>query len=264
MNLSKQQKNIFVLAALLFSLAGCAKMKTESGGGHAGSGSNNGNSSVPSSAAASANARPTTWEATATSLNAATGQTFTLACSPGGTAHSVWGSDIYTADSSICTAAVHSGLITLQQGGTVTIEMRPGRSIYGTSERNGVTSSGYGAWQSSFVFKAPNSEAAIKDAEEQTAIMWNTSGGMLSGDNGSTWKFKCPPNGKESSVWGTDIYTIDSSICNAAVHVGRFSSETGGSVTVELRDGESSYKGSARNGVTTKDYGPYGRSFAIK
>jgi LCCL domain-containing protein len=189
---------------------------------------------------------------------------FTLACSPAGTAHSVWGSDVYTSDSSICTAAVHSGLITFGQGGTVVIELRPARAIYGASERNGVVTSVYGSYGGSFVFKTANAEAVLRDADEQTPVLWNTSAVMVGGDNGKPWKFKCPANGRESTVWGTDIYTIDSSICNAAVHAGKFTLQSGGSVTIELRPGESSYKGSSRNGIKTNDYGPYGRSFVVK
>ncbi|MCM3904339.1 MAG: LCCL domain-containing protein [Pyrinomonadaceae bacterium] len=65
-------------------------------------------------------------------------------------------------------------------------------------------------------------------------------------------------------MWGTDIYTLDSSICNAAVHAGKLAMESGGSVTIELRTGESSYKGTTRNGIKTNDYGKYGRSFVVK
>ena len=174
------------------------------------------------------------------------------------------GSDIYTADSSICTAAVHSGLITYQQGGAVTIELRPGRSIYGCSERNGVTTSYYGPYQHSFVFKTPNIEALVREADEQTPVLWNTSPAMVSPETGKIYKFKCPPGGKEGNVWGTDIYTADSSICNAAVHAGKLAMDSGGSVTIELRPGESSYKGTTRNGIKTSDYGVYGRSFVVK
>jgi hypothetical protein len=255
------------VALLLFTIVlgsgGCSKLKNENGDS-AGGGGHTSNSSPlapPSSASAGT---PTAWETSATSLNGKDGQRFMLACAPGGSAHSVWGSDIYTADSSICAAAVHSGLITFQQGGTVTVELRPGRDIYGCSERNGVTTSAYGPYQHSFVFKTANTEAVVREAEEQTAVLWNTSAGMVRFDSGKTYKFKCPADGKASSVWGTDIYTIDSSICSAAVHAGKFALETGGPVTIELRPGESAYKGSTRNGITTNNFGPYGSSFVVK
>jgi len=140
---------LLFLAAIVLGSAACSKLRNENtgGGGHTNTSPDNSNTgpssaSVPPSSAGKGT--PTTWEANATSLNGKDGETLTLQCSPGGAAHSVWGSDIYTADSSICTAGVHSGLITFQQGGTVTIELRPGRPIYGCSERNGVTTSDYG------------------------------------------------------------------------------------------------------------------------
>lgn len=254
-------------------LAGCSKARTENtnsaggGGGHTATSAGNTNSdpsSPPPPPSSAGTGTPTTWEANASSLKGKDGQTLTLACSPGGTPHSVWGSDIYTSDSSICTAAVHSGLITYDLGGTVTVELRPGRTIYGCSERNGVTTSSYGSYQQSFVFKTPNTEAVVREAEDQIPVMWNTSAGMVSFETGKTLKFKCPPGGKESSVWGTDIYTSDSSICNAAVHAGKLTMESGGPVTIELRPGKDSYKGSTRNGIKTNDYAKYGQSFVVK
>jgi hypothetical protein len=264
---------VLLLAAIVLSSAGCSKLKNENstaapvGGGQTSSSATNSNTGPPSPPAPPSSAgegTPTTWEANATSLNGKDGETLTLACSPGGTAHPVWGSDIYTADSSICTAGVHSGLITYQQGGTVTIELRPGRTIYGCSERNGVTTSSYGSYQHSFVFKTPNTEAVVREAEDQIPVLWNTSAAMVGFEPGKTYKFKCPSGGKESAVWGTDIYTQDSSICNAAVHAGKLAMESGGPVTIELRPGESSYKGSTRNGIKTNDYPKYGQSFVVK
>lgn len=258
---------LLLLAAIVLGSAGCSKLKNENtnagsgGGGHISTSVNNSNtgtSSPPSSGTA------TTWDARAISLSGKDGDTFTLACSPGGTAHSVWGSDIYTSDSSICTAGVHSGLITYQQGGDVTIELRPGRTIYGCSERNGVTTSPYGSYPHSFVFKTPNIEVIVREAEDQTPVLWNTSASIVTFEPGKTYRFECPSGGKESSVWGTDIYTLDSSICNAAVHAGKLTLESGGPVTIELRPGESSYKGTTRNGIKTNDYGKYGQSFVLK
>jgi hypothetical protein len=262
---------VLLLAAIVLGSAGCSKLRNENitagsgGGGHTSSPDNANTvpSSPPGPPSSAGEGTPTTWEAKATSLNGTDGQRFTLACSPGGTARSVWGSDIYTADSSICTAGVHTGLITYQEGGDVTIELRPGRTIYGCSERNGVTTSPYGSYTRSFVFKTPNTEAVVREAEDQTPVLWNTPALMVSFEPGKTYKFKCPSGGKESPVWGTDIYTLDSSICNAAVHAGKLTMESGGSVTIELRPGESSYKGTTLNGIKTNDYAKYGSSFVV-
>src|SRR5258705_112201 len=93
----------------------------------------------------------TFWETTAQGMTGDAGTTFTLACPSGGSLHSVWGSDVYTADSSVCTAAVHVGMIKFESGGTVTIELRPGESSYRGTLRNSVKSNDYGAYAHSFV-----------------------------------------------------------------------------------------------------------------
>jgi hypothetical protein len=66
----------------------------------------------------------------------------------------VWGTNTYTNDSSVCSAALQAGLITLARGGIVTAEIRPGQSAYVGSTRNGVTSNAYGPWPWSYVFLA--------------------------------------------------------------------------------------------------------------
>lgn len=75
-----------------------------------------------------------------------------MVCSADGQAGSVWGSGPYTDDSSVCTAAVHAGLITLAEGGTVNVEVAAGESSYKGSAAHGVTSSDYGAFDGSFTF----------------------------------------------------------------------------------------------------------------
>jgi cytoskeletal protein RodZ len=96
---------------------------------------------------------PILWSTSATQVKQDVGSVYKFECPKSGTAAAVWGSDIYTADSSVCTAAVHAGKITLDAGGEVTIEMRPGRSIYGSTTRNGITSSTYGQYPNSFVVR---------------------------------------------------------------------------------------------------------------
>ena len=89
------------------------------------------------------------WSANATSHRSNLNKKFVYSCSASGTLNRIWGTDVYTDDSSICSAAVHAGKITSQQGGKVTIEMLSGKANYGGSERNGVASSGYGNWTGS-------------------------------------------------------------------------------------------------------------------
>lgn len=94
----------------------------------------------------------TSWPATAQSHADRIGERLTYQCPPDGVSWFIYGTDVYTSDSSVCTAAVHMGLITFAQGGVVTIEMRPGQDSYVGSNRNDVHSAQYGHWEASYVF----------------------------------------------------------------------------------------------------------------
>jgi hypothetical protein len=91
------------------------------------------------------------WAATAQGHRGQVGESFQYACPPDGTVATIFGTEIYTDDSSVCTAAVHMGLITLATGGSVTVEIRRGRDAYEPSRRNGITSLRWGRWPGSFV-----------------------------------------------------------------------------------------------------------------
>ena len=109
------------------------------------------------------------------------------------------------------------------------------------------------------------SPADNTDSEEEiTPIDWNTTGGGFKNDVGMTYKFQCPPNGKEGIIWGSDVYTADSSICTAAVHAGLFSLEEGGTVTVEFRPGRLTYGSTMRNGIKSNTFGEFSRSFVVR
>jgi hypothetical protein len=63
----------------------------------------------------------------------------------------VWGSGPYTADSSLCRAALHAGVLKAA-GGPLTVEFTDGQALYVGSVRNGVTSSDYGEYPLSIRF----------------------------------------------------------------------------------------------------------------
>ncbi|MFN2502323.1 MAG: LCCL domain-containing protein [Pyrinomonadaceae bacterium] len=96
---------------------------------------------------------PIGWDTTAGGFKGEPGKTYTFECPPDGTPQIVFGSDVYTDYSSICTAAVHAGVITKQDGGTVTIEYRPGRETYGSTVRNGIKTTTTGEHTRSFVVR---------------------------------------------------------------------------------------------------------------
>lgn len=197
------------------------------------------------------------WNSQADSLRGRNGGQFTFICPAGGPISSrLWGTNVYTDDSSVCTAAVHAGFIEVASGGTVTIEIRAGQASYQGITRNGVTSRAYGSWTGSFTFVGRVSGSANGN--------WAAQADSLRGRNNQRFTYSCPAGGPASGrVWGTDVYTDDSSICTAAVHAGALSLARGGSITIEIRPAADSYRGSMRNGITSKSYGYYAGSFVI-
>lgn len=91
------------------------------------------------------------WDDTAVAYRGRNNLRVAYICPPGGDAGSIWGSGVYTDDSSVCTAGVHAGRITFARGGRVTIEIRPGQNSYSASTANGVRTSDYPRWDGSYV-----------------------------------------------------------------------------------------------------------------
>ena len=63
-----------------------------------------------------------------------------------------WGTDIYTADSAMCTAAVHAGKASFAAGGTFTITAIPGAPSFTGSTRNGVATDNFGSFPAAIRF----------------------------------------------------------------------------------------------------------------
>jgi len=77
---------------------------------------------------------------------------------------------------------------------------------------------------------------------------------------GAVGTCNCQAGTLSGTAWGTDIYTDDSSICAAARHAGVIGTR-GGRVNIQAQPGQSSYRGSTRNGISTSNFGSWGGSY---
>jgi len=68
----------------------------------------------------------------------------------GSTQGSVWGSEVFTSDSHLGAAAVHSGVLAPGQTGVVRVRVLGPQKSFMASTRHGVTSNAYGPWHISF------------------------------------------------------------------------------------------------------------------
>ena len=170
----------------------------------------------------------------------------------------VWGTSIYTTDSSICAAARHAGAIG-GQGGPVWVQGAPGRPNYQGTTQNSITTSNYGNYKASFRFPV----AGAKPAQTTNTNACPTDAISQRGQIGESQACHCAPDSMVGKVWGSGVYTDDSSICAAALHAGVVSAG-GGSVSYIILPGQESYQGSTRNGVSTISYGNWKGSFRSK
>ena len=109
-----------------------------------------------------------------------------------------------------------------------------------------------------------NSTSSVTPPSNYVQADWNTQADTYRGKNGQRYTYNIPPAGKASGrLWGTDVYTDDSSVGTAAVHAGLISFQNGGTVTIEIRAGQSGYQGSTRNGLTSNGYGYWHGSFVF-
>lgn len=178
-------------------------------------------------------------------------------CPPSAINGRVWGTAVYTADSSICAAARHAGAID-ETGGPVWIQGAQGLPNYQGTSRNGITTGNYGAYKGSFRF--PTAGTVTPASPTLAACPPNAKD--MRGRIGATHECHCATDAMDETVWGTDLYTDDSSICTAALHAGVVSKQ-GGPVQYTIRAGQERYPGTTRNGVTTTRYGRWSGSFSF-
>jgi hypothetical protein len=173
---------------------------------------------------------------------------------------SIWGSDIYTTGSHLGMAAVHCGLLKAGERGVVKVSILPAQQSYAASTRHGVTSFVYGPWGVSFKV-----ERAYGLGRKRAANALPDPGTLVGhrAEVGKTLLFEV--TGSDSgAVWGTDIYTDDSSLAAAAVHAGAVAAGQKGVVKVTVLPGQDSYPGSPRNGVTSGSWGNWVGSFRVE
>jgi hypothetical protein len=168
----------------------------------------------------------------------------------------IYGTGIYTLDSPLAMAAVHAGMLRLHETGVVSVQILPGRQSYQGSEQNGISSWDYTEYdQGSYSFVGQpvryDPSAALPDPgnlSEYSEAMGQT---LRFDVTGST----------EGVVWGDGVYTLDSTLAAAAVHAGVLQRGQHGIVTIQIVGGQDEYPAMQRNGILSREYGPWSVSY---
>jgi hypothetical protein len=176
------------------------------------------------------------------------------------TGGSVWGTDVYTTDSDLGMAAVHAGVLKPGQKGIVKVTILGKRDRFEGSTRHGITSSEWDSWPVSFQvervarFGIRLSARVLPDPGNLSAYRSSTGRPLFFEVTGSD----------TGTVYGTGIYTDDSSLATAAVHAGVLAVGKKGVVKVTMLPGQSSYKGSTKNGVVSHSWETYAGSYRVE
>jgi hypothetical protein len=183
------------------------------------------------------------------------GRRLTFVCAAGTGANArVYGTDVYTVDSAVCPAAIHAGVLKPNVVGVVTILTSTGAKVFRGSTRNGVSTQSYGAWPYSFTFV---------DDGKPGSITWRTTWSQIPAEFSEPIALVCPPAGQVGVVWGTGVYSRDSSICTAAVHAGLIRPDTGGAITVERATNAAPFSASDKFGVKSAAWSAQPDAFTV-
>jgi hypothetical protein len=168
----------------------------------------------------------------------------------------VWGTEIYTDDSTLAAAAVHAGVLRAGQVGDVTVRiLGPQQSFRGT-RAHWIDSRDYGAWDGSFRFVGPGTNIGIASLPDPGDVT------RYRGHVGEEFTFTVTGT-TAGSVWGHIIFTDDSKLTTAAVHAGVLRAGQTGDVTVRILGPQQSFRSWTSHGITTKSYGYWDGSFTF-
>jgi len=160
-----------------------------------------------------------------------------------------WGGEdsVYTDDSPFSVAAVHAGLLKVNQTGLVKVTLLPGRDSYPSVTRNGITSESAGEMEGSYKLSAPEPD----DVADAFCNMAD-----YIGKYNIVFVFRVKAD-KEGPFWGgkNNIYTHDSYIAPAAVHAGVLKPGETGIVKIKMLPDQGSYPTITRNGLTSNEFG---------
>lgn len=67
-----------------------------------------------------------------------------------------------------------------------------------------------------------------------------------------------------SSIWGTEVYTLDSDLCTAAVHIGALKDGETGIVQVTIVKSPEQHESSTLNGIRSSSWGSYPASYTVQ
>uniref|UniRef100_A0A8C9S3B5 Cysteine-rich secretory protein LCCL domain containing 2 n=1 Tax=Scleropages formosus TaxID=113540 RepID=A0A8C9S3B5_SCLFO len=158
----------------------------------------------------------------------------------------VYGTNYFDVQSSICRAAIHSGVIN-NNGGLVDITRHDDFPFFDKDTRNGIET-----------FRKPNNVCLLTPVQSVNCFTKLVEICSFTNPSVTCPRVFCPSGCKDSpSYWapvvGNKIYLDSSSICRAAIHAGVIKA-SGGYVDVLAMKKKPNYVGAVKNGIKSERY----------
>ncbi len=165
----------------------------------------------------------------------------------------IFGSVVYSFDSPICIASIHTGILT-NLGGVAIVKVLPAMKFYNGSLQFGITSGSIS--KSDFSFSVESAPDVLPIKCDDPASKPEFAGAL-----GKKFLVKCPHDcsKQNQNVFGNELYSGDSSICQAAIHSGNMN-DRGGEIQFMIEKGQKNYFGLKAFGILSKDRDSYVKS----
>ncbi|MCC5890852.1 MAG: hypothetical protein JJU01_09790, partial [Alkalibacterium sp.] len=188
----------------------------------------------------------------------------------------IWGTDIYTDDSPVGTAAVHAGLIDEGEQAVVEVRILPGQDSYEASSQNAIDSYEYGVWYGSYEFLGvleetrrlaegdsdiEEDEDVLLEEEEEVTLTDDESEEEMpdaiiesvEGEVGEEFTYSVTGS-VDGLVIGTSVYHPQSDLATSAVHAGLLTEGEAGQVTIRITEEPDFFPASTRNGIVSEQW----------
>lgn len=165
-----------------------------------------------------------------------------------------YGASVHPMRSPVCLAALADHALP-HVGGELLVTKLPGLKSYSgvdKSVRNAVATMPSDNEEGEAFHTYPFHHMDMPPKFDRSMQCWDTFSNLGLDHTGDTVIVRCPPSCRQHWVFGTSVYTPDSSVCRAAEHSGVIGDE-GGRVVVIRAHGQDAYFGSTSGPHTSRD-----------
>jgi hypothetical protein len=166
----------------------------------------------------------------------------------------IYGTLIYSFDSIACMSAIHSGILKSNESNMILLKALPGMSFYQGTMQYGIQSTSID--KSDYSFQIEEAPAVILiDCKTPASTP------QFAGTLGMKFLVRCPQKCSKVPhyVFGNNLYSGDSSICQAAIHAGALN-DRGGEVQFMIEPGQKLYFRKRAFGIESKERDSYVKS----